>query len=119
MELDPTLFCYGHEFRAVRYARLDLPTISGDIVLEHVKELLRCGFPVVFGFPVHGSITHAAWIPWPRADDWLRGGQAVVAGSLLLAFLVVLGDLNDHPESGPLVSEASPERWRSVGVDRR
>ncbi len=78
-ELDPTLFCYGQDFRAMRYARLDPPAISGATVLERVKELLRCGFPVVFGFPVHSSITRQAWISWPRADDWLRGGQAVVA----------------------------------------
>lgn len=77
-------YSYAANFRAMRYARLDGYNRTGEQTLALVKTVLAAGFPVAFGFPVFESIGQVgtgdeAVIPYPKNDEKMLGGHAVLA----------------------------------------
>jgi C1A family cysteine protease len=79
--IDPVYFSYSDDYRPIKYLRLDHthPHHSGIETLVVVKAFLQAGFPVVFGFPVPGSLSLDPEIEYRPMYDTIRGGQAVVA----------------------------------------
>ena len=78
-EPDAFLYAYASNYQALRYVRLDPRSLSPDEILDQIKRVLASGFCVVFGFSVYSSLTWSANIPFPKEDDTLRGGHAVMA----------------------------------------
>ena len=80
-EEEPTAFLYSFatNYKALEYARVDMPGAAPKDVLTEVKRTLSSGLGVVFGFSVYSSLSNAADIPYPTASDTLRGGHAVMA----------------------------------------
>lgn len=82
---EPPSFCYAfaQSYQAVRYYRLDPPSMSKSKVLDLVKKYLAAKLPCMFGFSVYSSIPGTGQgtgdIPFPQAGDSLQGGHAVVA----------------------------------------
>lgn len=77
---EPNAFCYqfGSNFKALQYARLDLPGSNVQEVLTSLKTTLSKCFAVMFGFSVYSNISDDADIPFPGAKDKLEGGHAVM-----------------------------------------
>lgn len=78
-QLEPYLFSFAREFRALRYVCLAGAGATGSETLTMVKSLLAAGLPSMFGFPVPSSLSADADIPYRPTYDAVRGGQAVVA----------------------------------------
>ncbi len=78
-EPDPYMYAYAASTKAIKYMRLDPPTLSPVDVLQEIKAALMNGYAVMFGFPVYSSLTTAADIPFPTGIDRMRGGHAVLA----------------------------------------
>jgi len=80
-EEEPTAFLYSFadNYKALKYTRIDATSLPRDAVLEEIKRVLASGLGVAFGFPVYASLSTAPDIPFPRANDVLRGGHAVLA----------------------------------------
>lgn len=83
---EPPSFCYSYakEYQTLKYFRLDLADITGELLLFKVKAVLAAGFPCVFGFTVYSSIykpknVEKGHIPYPRKTDNVVGGHTVVA----------------------------------------
>jgi C1A family cysteine protease len=83
---EPTPFCYAYaeQYRAIKYVRLDQPTVPLPQLLNNIKTFLSLGFPSMFGFSVYESITQADFnkdgkIPLPCSIENIVGGHAVVA----------------------------------------
>lgn len=86
LDVEPQAYQYSYasNFRAVRYARLDDYKNTPDETLIQIKSVLSAGLPVAFGFPVYDSIDRVgkgerAVIPYPKQQDRLLGGHAVLA----------------------------------------
>jgi C1A family cysteine protease len=77
-EPGPFQFSSVMDFHSLHYVRLDAPPGMGDEVLRNVKAFLTAGFACVCGFPVPTSMSDDGDVPFPRAVDSFRGGQAVL-----------------------------------------
>jgi C1A family cysteine protease len=82
-DIEPSAFLYsfGHDYRAVRYYRLDPPGTTPSVLLGHIKTNLAAGLPSMFGFTVYASIVQAqatGKIPYPGPGESIRGGHAIV-----------------------------------------
>lgn len=83
---EPTAFCYAfaQNYRALKYYRLDPPSMTPGAVLEQIKLNTAAYLPPMFGFTVYNSIDQAqttGMIPFPMPSDHVLGGHAVfVAG---------------------------------------
>ena len=79
-EETPPAFLYSFVggLGSVLYLRLDPPGSTGHEVLKAVKAHLSAGFPSVFGFTVHNSLSQEPDIPFPTTFTSVLGGQAVV-----------------------------------------
>lgn len=88
-------YAYAQNFKSLSYSRLDCNGGATEAILENVRQALRNGFPVAFGFPVYDSIARLenalisnggarsevanAIVPFPKEGDKLVGGHAVLA----------------------------------------
>ena len=83
-DAEPPAFCYAfaHNFRTIKYFRLDPPSISPKQLLIRVKSYLASGVPAMFGFTVYDSVSQAdssGKIPFPIKGESVAGGHAVMA----------------------------------------
>lgn len=80
---EPTAFMYsyGQTFQALIYYRLDANGIKGQSLLDKIKDHLRNGLPMIFGFTCFSSIDLAedGKIPFPDKNEEVDGGHAVMA----------------------------------------
>lgn len=78
---EPEAFHYAlaQNFQSVKYFRLDVFGIQGQMLLDQIKWMLAAGLPSMFGFTVYDSISNDGWIPFPKEGDKVAGGHAIVA----------------------------------------
>lgn len=81
---EPTAFCYsfGQSYQAIKYVRLDQPSLSAAELLNAVKTYVKNGLPSMFGFTCYESLyqskTNGGNIPFPCATESIVGGHAIV-----------------------------------------
>ncbi len=80
---EPTAFLYSYaqNFQAISYYRLDSTGVTRSHLLDAIKDHLRNGLPLIFGFTCYTSINHAVKgkIPFPDRKEDTDGGHAVMA----------------------------------------
>lgn len=80
---EPTAFMYSYaqNFQALLYYRLDADGTRGQKLLDKIKEHLRMGLPMMFGFTCFTSLDQAddGKIPFPDRNEEVDGGHAVMA----------------------------------------
>jgi len=81
---EPPAFCYSFaaNYKALKYVRLDQPSVTAEDLLKRIKTNLSAGLPSIFGFTVFSSINQAnssGKIPFPGPMEKIEGGHAVVA----------------------------------------
>jgi C1A family cysteine protease len=80
---EPTAFLYSFakNFQAMLYYRIDTHGITGQSLLDKIKDSLRNGLPMIFGFTCFTSIDQAddGKIPFPDHNEETDGGHAVLA----------------------------------------
>jgi C1A family cysteine protease len=80
---EPTafLYSYGQSFQALLYYRLDGVGVTKKELLEKIRESLRSGLPLIFGFTCYSSLDLAddGKIPFPDKNESVDGGHAVMA----------------------------------------
>ncbi len=76
---DGFVYASSRRFDGLRYVRLDGRGTTGAEVLQTVRSWLAAGFVSVLGFPVPGSLSAEAEIPYPTVFDSIRGGVAALA----------------------------------------
>jgi C1A family cysteine protease len=81
--VEPTAFMYSYaqNFQALLYYRLDTDGVRGDNLLNKIKDHLRMGLPMMFGFTCFSSLDQAddGRIPFPDKNEEVIGGHAVMA----------------------------------------
>jgi len=83
-DAEPSAFCYAFasNYKAIKYLRLDSPEVTGQNLLNLIKQYLAAGFPSMFGFPVYEEFMHPATpgeILFPKTTSKNYGGHAIVA----------------------------------------
>jgi C1A family cysteine protease len=75
------LYSYAQNFQALLYYRLDAVGTTKPVLLEKIKESLRNGLPLIFGFTCYSSLNlaDAGKIPFPDKNESVDGGHAVMA----------------------------------------
>jgi C1A family cysteine protease len=75
------LYSYAKNFKALLYYRLDVQGVTKDHLLEKIKQHLRMGLPLIFGFTCYTSLDTAddGNIPFPDRNEEVDGGHAVMA----------------------------------------
>lgn len=75
------LYSYAQNYQAISYYRLDCPGVTKRELLEAIKDHLRKGFALVFGFSCYTSLyqDHGGKIPFPDKKEDAEGGHAVMA----------------------------------------
>ena len=75
------LYSYAQNYQALLYYRLDGIGVTKQALLEKIKDHLRKGLPMIFGFTCYSSINLAddGKIPFPDKDENVEGGHAVMA----------------------------------------
>lgn len=78
---EPSAFCYafGQNYKSINYYRLDSNTGSTTKLLNQVKTFLSAGYPSMFGFTVYNFGNENGEFPFPKDNDSVKGGHAVVA----------------------------------------
>lgn len=80
---EPTAFHYSYaqNFQALLYYRLDADGVKGMPLLNKIKDHLRNGLPMMFGFTCFTSLDQAdnGKIPFPNRNEEVDGGHAVMA----------------------------------------
>ena len=80
---EPTAFLYSYaqNYQALLYYRLDGMGVTKQQLLEKIKDHLRKGLPMIFGFTCYSSVNLAdnGKIPFPDRDENVEGGHAVMA----------------------------------------
>lgn len=80
-DAEPAAFHYAlaQSYKGLKYYRLDTPKVTGQALLDKIKQTLAAKLPAMFGFTVYSSIGDDAWIPAPKPGDTVEGGHAVLA----------------------------------------
>jgi C1A family cysteine protease len=80
-EPDAFLYSYAQNYQALLYYRLDAGKITRPELLEKIKDHLRKGLALIFGFTCYSSIDTAndGKIPFPDKKEDVDGGHAVMA----------------------------------------
>ncbi len=80
-EPDAFHYSYAQNFQAILYYRLDADAVRGQVLLDKIKDHLRNGLPMVFGFTCFTSLDQAddGKIPFPDKKEEVDGGHAVMA----------------------------------------
>lgn len=75
------LYSYAQNYQAISYYRLDCPGVNKTALLASIKDHLRKGLPMIFGFSVYTSLYQAekGRIPFPDKKEEADGGHAVMA----------------------------------------
>lgn len=75
------LYSYAQSYQALLYYRLDSQGVTKPNLLLKIKEHLRTGLPLIFGFTCYSSLYTAddGNIPFPDKDEDVDGGHAVMA----------------------------------------
>ncbi len=75
------LYSYAQNYQALLYYRLDGAGVSKPQLLEKIKDSLRKGLPMIFGFTCYSSLDLAddGKIPFPDKNENVDGGHAVMA----------------------------------------
>jgi C1A family cysteine protease len=75
------LYSYAQSYQALIYYRQDDPGVTKKELLEKIKEHLRNGLPMIFGFTCYSSLDLAddGKIPFPDKSETVEGGHAVMA----------------------------------------
>lgn len=75
------LYSYASNYQALMYYRLDGVGTTKPNLLEKIKDHLRNGLPLIFGFTCYSSLDLAddGRIPFPDKDENVEGGHAVMA----------------------------------------
>jgi len=75
------LYSYAQNYQALLYYRLDGPGITKKELLLKIKDQIRNGLPMIFGFTCYSSLDIAenGRIPFPDKDENVDGGHAVLA----------------------------------------
>jgi C1A family cysteine protease len=75
------MYSYAQNFQAILYYRLDANGVRGQALLDKIKDNLRNGLPMIFGFTCFTSIDQAddGKIPFPDRNEEVDGGHAVMA----------------------------------------
>jgi Cysteine protease len=75
------LYSYAQNYQALLYYRLDGVGTTKPNLLEKVKDHLRNGLPLIFGFTCYSSLDLAddGRIPFPDNNESVIGGHAVMA----------------------------------------
>jgi C1A family cysteine protease len=80
---EPTAFIYSYaqNYQALLYYRLDVQGVTRQHLLDKIKQHLRMGLPLVFGFTCYTSLNTAdsGQIPFPDRNEEVEGGHAVMA----------------------------------------
>jgi len=82
---EPSAFHYAmaQSYQATSYYRLDSPGTSGEQLLDRIKNNLVNNLPSMFGLTLFNSVSQARLtggsIPFPRNNDRIVGGHALVA----------------------------------------
>lgn len=79
--------CYneGKIERAIKFFEIDLSAdTTPSAIVSHLKNALKSGYPIVFGFVVFSSfesdeVAQTGMMPMPQPDEEIMGGHAVVA----------------------------------------
>ena len=74
-------YSYAQNFQALLYYRLDADGVRGQVLLDKIKDHLRNGLPMIFGFTCFTSLDQAddGKIPFPDKKEEVDGGHAVMA----------------------------------------
>ena len=80
-EPTPFMYSYAQNFQALLYYRLDADGVRGQLLLDKIKDHLRNGLPMMFGFTCFTSLDQAdnGKIPFPDTKEDVDGGHAVMA----------------------------------------
>lgn len=80
-EPTPFMYSYAQNFQALLYYRLDADGVRGKALLDKIKDHLRNGLPMMFGFTCFTSLDQAdnGKIPFPDVKEEVDGGHAVMA----------------------------------------
>jgi C1A family cysteine protease len=75
------LYSYAQNYQALLYYRLDGPGVTKKELLLKIKDQIRNGLPMIFGFTCYSSLDLAdnGRIPFPDKDENVDGGHAVMA----------------------------------------
>jgi C1A family cysteine protease len=75
------LYSYAQNFQALLYYRLDGIGVTKPELLDKIKDHLRNGLPLIFGFTCYSSLDLAddGNIPFPDKNENIDGGHAVMA----------------------------------------
>jgi C1A family cysteine protease len=75
------MYSYAQNFQALLYYRVDANGVRGQALLDKIKDNLRNGLPMIFGFTCFTSIDQAddGKIPFPDRNEEADGGHAVMA----------------------------------------
>jgi C1A family cysteine protease len=75
------LYTYAQNFQALLYYRLDGIGVTKPELLDEIKDHLRNGLPLIFGFTCYSSLDLAddGNIPFPDKNENIDGGHAVMA----------------------------------------
>jgi C1A family cysteine protease len=82
---EPTPFCYAfaHNYKALKYYRLDGPGVTKAALLARIKTQLVAEIPSIFGFTTFTSMdsdeNEDGHIPFPDRREKSDGGHAVMA----------------------------------------
>jgi C1A family cysteine protease len=75
------LYSYAKNFKAISYYRLDCYGVTKPDLLTAIKDHLKRGLPLIFGFTCYTSLDDAdhGKIPFPDRKEDTDGGHAVMA----------------------------------------
>jgi C1A family cysteine protease len=75
------LYSYAQNYQALLYYRLDVQGVTREHLLERIRQHLRMGLPLIFGFTCYSSLDTAddGNIPFPDRREEVEGGHAVMA----------------------------------------
>lgn len=102
---EPPAFCYAFalSFQALSYYRLDPPGTDTGQLVKAIKGHLASQLPTMFGFTCFESLDSSAptgEIPFPRPNEDMTGGHAVMAVGYDNAKKI------KHPSGGPTTTGA-------------
>jgi C1A family cysteine protease len=104
-EPDAFHYSYGQNYQALVYYRLDEGGIKGSELLERIKEHLRKGLALIFGFTCFTSLEQAnitGRIPFPEANEDQEGGHAVMAVGFDDDIVIVNTSMPDKSTKGAI-----------------